>query len=400
MKIEHLAKEFLLVAACCRWPHSAERTDAVRNAAGEVRDWNRVLAITRRQRVEGLVHDGLGQASIEPPEPVAAALADAASEIARENLAHTAESLRLRRLFDGAGIGFLFLKGVPLGLLAYGNLGVKKAWDIDLLVAEDDVEQACALLGQAGYGRIKPGPEVSDSRFRTWVRINKESLWRSAAGLVVELHSGLVDNPSLLPSVTASSPAEEVEVAPGKTLPTLQRDALFAYLCVHGATHAWSRLKWIADVAALVRAGRGPDSEEAEAERLYRTSLDLGVGRCSAQALLLCEKLLATRLSLPLKRELESDYKTRMLVDMAVGAMAGPHAEVELDETVLGTVPIHLSHFMLGRGWRYKWQELRRKSVSPDDRMRLPLPRPLHFLYPLIAVPSWLLRRATGRPGG
>ena len=33
----------------------------------------------------------------------------------------------------------------------------------------------------------------------------------------------------------------------------------------------------------------------------------------------------------------------------------------ELDRLVLGTVPIHLSHFFLARGLRYKWSEAARK---------------------------------------
>ena len=83
-------------------------------------------------------------------------------------------------------------------------------------------------------------------------------------------------------------------------------------------------------------------------------------------------------------------------VRIALGAMAGRTGEIELDDTVLGTVPIHLSHFLLAPGWRYKAAEVRRKSLSHHDRATMPLPRPLHFLYPLLVVPSWLWRRFRG----
>jgi hypothetical protein len=47
------------------------------------------------------------------------------------------------------------------------------------------------------------------------------------------------------------------ELAPGVAVPTLATDALFAYICGHGAAHLWARLRWRADVAALL--AREPD---------------------------------------------------------------------------------------------------------------------------------------------
>jgi hypothetical protein len=70
--------------------------------------------------------------------------------------------------------------------------------------------------------------------------------------------------------------------------------------------------------------------------------------------------------------------------------------EEELDDTVFGTVPIHLSHFLLGRGLGYKLSEAGRKMQSRHDQVSMPLPRPLRFLYPLLLLPSWVWRRVRG----
>ena len=352
-------------------------------------DWARFFAVIRRQRVEGLASDALSRAGVSPPEPVASEIRQAATGIARSNLLFAAESRRIQRLFEEAGVPHLFVKGGSLDMLAYGTLALKKARDIDMIVAPDAIVQACALLADAGYERTIPGPEVSPDRFPTWVALCKETNWRHRqSGIIVELHTQLVDNPALLPGIGADSPSQLVEIGPGIRLPTLRTEELFAYLCVHGATHAWSRLKWIADVAALLS-----HMEPAEAERLYRASLDLQVGRCSAQALLLCHQLFDLALPPSLLAELRADRKTVWLAKVALATMAG---EEELDDTVLGTVPIHLSHFALGRGWRYKLAEANRKALSPYDRAAMPLPRPLHFLYPLLVLPSWLWRRIKG----
>ena len=157
---------------------------------------------------------------------------------------------------------------------------------------------------------------------------------------------------------------------------------------MHGAWHAWARIKWLVDIAALLS-----HESEAEIERLYRRSVELGAGRSSAQALLLCSMLLALPLPTSLQQELERDRVTRWLVAIALDAMAG-RGETELDDTVFGTVLMNLSHFLIGRGWRYKLFELGRKFRTPEDQIELPLPPSLHFLYPIIAIPRWVLRRA------
>lgn len=387
-----LSDEFLLAAACCRWPPGETRERAVQAAAGREIDWQRLVRIARRQRVEGLVSDALVRARVNVPAEVSEELSTQARKIAQQNLVFAAESRRLQAMFEESGLTFLFVKGVTLDILAYGSLGLKKARDIDMVVAPESLAPACVLLAEAGYERILPGAEVGEDQFQTWLQLCKETSWRHAhSGIIVELHNGLVDNPALLPGIDAHSPLQSVDIAPGIRLSTLAMDELFAYLCVHGATHAWSRMKWIADVAALLSA-----AGMAEVERLHRRSLDLGVGRCSGQALLLCETLFGFELPSGLSAQLRADASLRRLVRIALAAMGGRNVETELDDTVLGTVPIHLSHFLLAPGWRYKVSEARRKSLSHQDRATIPLPRGLHFLYPLLLVPSWLWRRVRG----
>jgi hypothetical protein len=357
-------------------------------ASGSI-DWRRFLLLVQRQRVEGLVNEALADAGADVPEAIGADIARIGAAVGAQNLFFAAESARLQRLLDDDGIRFLFVKGVTLAMLAYGTLATKKAFDIDLLVDPSQVLAASRTLVNAGYQLSIPGHDLSPQQFETWVTICKESLWiHQKTGMVVELHSSLVDNPRLMPNFSLKAQRAMVSVGSGIVLPTLQKDELFTYLCVHGAWHAWSRIKWLVDIAALLS-----QESEVEIQRLYRRSVELGGGRSSAQALLLGSRLLGLRLPAPLKRELERDRGTRWLVAIAMDAMAG-RGERELDDTVFGTVLMNFSHFLIARGWRYKLFELGRKFRTPEDQIELPLPAPLHFLYPIIAVPRWVLRRA------
>jgi hypothetical protein len=348
-----------------------------------------VLRIAQRHRVEGLVADGLKYAGIKTPSEVEIKLATEARRIARHGLDLAAESLRLKGIFETQGIDMIILKGVTLDILAYGGLGVKKAWDIDLLIDASNSEPACALLVEAGYERIIPGPELSDAQALNWLMLSKESLWRHRAkGFAVELHTGLADNPSLISAVSLRSPRQTVEFGPGMALTTFRDEELFAYLCAHGASHGWARLKWLADLAALLS-----NCSESEIESRYRQSLPLGAGRTSGQALLLCSLLLGLPIGDRLKHQLTQDAGTRWLVRVALGIMGGRHVEKELDDSVFGTIPIQLSHFFLAHGLRHKLAEVRQKCSAPYGRVLIALPKPLFFLYPLLLLPHWAWRR-------
>ena len=347
-----LPAEFRLLAACCRWPPGDADGDLLR-LSGLV-DWETFHAYAVRHRVEGLAYHALRRAGIGAP--VVERLGAAAAGIARDNLAGAAEAVRLHRLLADAGLPHLFVKGTTVAWLAYGTIALKRALDIDLLVKPDDYAEACALLAQAGYGCIDPGP-VPLERIKRRAEREKDSLWRHAeTQMLVDLHLRLTNNPVMLPSVAADSPTREVEVAPGAALPTLGEEELFAYLCVHGALSGWSRLKWAADLAALLSA-----RSAAEIGRLYRGALDIAPGRSAAQALLLCNRLFATPLTDRLEAELRADPLVARLEAAALRTMLLGGPRNELRKQRFGTARVHLATLFLRPGWRYKASELRRQ---------------------------------------
>jgi hypothetical protein len=304
--------------------------------------------------VEGLAFRGLREAGISAPD----ALAADARRVASQNLRFVAELLRLDAQFRVAGIDILFLKGVTLAKLAYGDPGVKSGIDIDILVAPDAVEAAAARLQAAGYGLVMPaaGHDTTGIVGR-WHAHAKESVWRHrASGTMLDLHTRLADNPALLPGVGMASPRQAVEIAPGRSVATLAPDALFAYLCVHGASSAWFRLKWPADVAALLAP-----APRAEIDRLYAVSQALGAGRAADQALLLARDLFGTRLSEELSRTLNARRASRYLAAVAQELLSD---EREVTARRFGTLQIHLSQLLLRRGLAFKAAEAKRQLLG------------------------------------
>lgn len=377
--------EFRLVCATCRWPREA-RDVAVREALGADLDWVKVAKIAKRQRVWGLVADALRTAQIPLPGEFADMLEKRAGQIARRNLASLAETKRLGRLLDAAGIDWITFKGLPLAIEAYGTLSIKMANDIDILVAPADAAQACALLRDAGYHRFSPGPEVSDEQVAAWMHVSKESGWKHPdLGLIVELHGRLMANPALLPQAGIASPRKQVAIAKGVTVPTLGDAILYPYLFAHGAHHGWFRLKWLADVAALI-VHAGPDGAEAR----YREAKAAGVGRCAAQGLLLANELLGLELHEAFRKELLADATHRRLLRVSLDCMGGRFEAEEHDSPWARTmVPVILAGLMLRRGPGYKWREIMSLAANPVDRAQGKLPRGLGFLYPVLGGVRW-----------
>lgn len=345
--------EFMLTLECCRWAFAGGHGGAVADLARQV-DWRRMAQIARRHRVHGHVWRCLRSLDAAVPDGTAGGLASEAALIAQQNLRAAHQSGLLLDAFTRAGLPLIFVKGLTLGRLAYPDPLTKMSLDIDMLVAADGVTTGAAVLRQLGYRLILPDAALKTGQLERWHRRRKESVWRSPDGVQLDLHSRLADNPDMLVGIDAGSPTQQVEVAPAILLPTLAPDQLFAYLCVHGASSAWFRLKWIADIAALLH-GHTPH----EVEQLYARSQSLGAGRAADQALLLADRAFGTLGGSALRQELARSTASRWLANAAWSQVTQERAPTE---RLLGTATIHFTQMFLrpgpGFALREAWRQV------------------------------------------
>ncbi len=347
-----LRAEFALLVECCRRNFSTFPAELSVEVPSGL-DWDAVVALSRRHRVQGLVWNALAQQADRLTAHAKDALSGDARSIAATNLAIAGECRELHQCFEQANIPLLFIKGLTVGALAYRSPLLKMGWDIDLLIDPGDLDAAAELLVGRGFTLRIPSKLIE---LRTWHRRSKESVWTRDGSVHVELHTSLADNDRLIPSINVHAPRQMVEVAPAISLPTLAEEELFAYLAVHGASSAWFRLKWISDFAALLH-GRSAQ----EIERLYRRSQRLGAGRAAGQALLLADKLFESLSPIPaLRKELASDRSTSRLCQAALRMMT--KGEDEPTEQRFGTLAIHWTQFLLAPSLDYKMSEARRQA--------------------------------------
>ncbi len=378
--------EFGLVAACCRPRALADFEAVLRAAAARSFDADQLLATAHAHRVEGFVEDGLRRIDFALPTAAQEILATRAARSCQQMLRNAADEIRVVREFREAGIEPLFVKGATLALIAYRSLTLKTSWDIDMLVAPESVPAARRLLVKAGYRLDLPGiddPGLIDVYFAR----NKETLWiNDVRRTSLELHSALVDAPAMLRGVGTASPVQSVAVAKGQTLTTLAPVELFTYLCVHGTSHRWERLKWLTDVAALVARDGAAEYHEA--------AIRLGAGRSAAVALRLCESVLAIPLDPAVSDRIDRSRASDWLVGSARDGLATCDAVDHDSVSGLSNALTKLrtkTVMVTGIGAKLATVGvLLDLSFTPE---RLAIPQSLLRLHALIWVPYRLLTR-------
>ncbi len=190
----------------------------------------------------------------------------------------TAELFRLLDLFAAQDIPTLVVKGPVLAMQAYGDPTMRSYSDLDLLVRQVDVRRATEALQAIGYQAVVSFRAIDAGKIPGQYLFSKPD-----ANLLVELHNDFTLRyfPRRLP--LAKFFERHVFVGlDGHEAPALALEDELIYICVHGATHFWGRLSWIADVAALVTRHAGLDWQNAEetakevgAERMLHTGLRL-----------------------------------------------------------------------------------------------------------------------------
>jgi hypothetical protein len=380
--------EFALVAACCRWPRTAATCAELDRLVRETIDWRDVLRIAERHRVVGLVHHALHAAGVPCPEDVGAIFARRSTAIARQNLALAAETVRLQNRFDAVGLPVIVLKGASLAQRAYGSTAFKHGRDIDLMVPQAQAFAALRLLEGDGYSLVDPARELTDGQRHAYIaRGYQMELIDAHRGARVELHWRLSENPHLLAGLEPFSGGQPVPLA-GGTVRTLGDADLFAYLCVHGANHFWFRLKWLADLDALLGS-----IDDAGLGAVYARAQAHGAGLCAGQALLLCELIFGRRLPGGLRDLLMRDRGVRRLAAIALGNMIGADPAAAPPRDGAQQAAEMRWRFLLGRGVSFLLAQCAISVTAPADVLRWPLPPALRFVYPLIRLPSWVLRR-------
>jgi hypothetical protein len=365
-------------------PTTAERMRALVQAGI---DWSYLVQAAFRHRVVPLLYLNLRTICPEfVPPPVLRQLQTAFQSNAVRNLTVTRELVRLLRLLQAQGIPAIPLKGPFLSVSLYGDLALRQFNDLDILVPEQHMPAARAVLVAQGYQphlSLVPAQEAARlHRLRYHYHLVHEK-----SGLILELHWGL-DAPYLaFPPAAACLWDRLVTVSfAGITVSSLPAVELLLFLCAHGAKHSWERLGWICDIAQFVRVHQDMDwtAIMAQAQQLRHQ-------RLLALGLSLANEFLGAVVPEQVLQFLQTDAvvpglvaKVRRQLDEAFVSPSG--TVVKRCMLLQHAIGEFYFHFQVKEGWRNKvyfcWHSALEATVVYWTLR--PLPPSLYGLYALL----------------
>lgn len=182
-----------------------------------------------------------------------------ARALARE-MDHHAHLAMLHRIDAALATPAIALKGALFAARYYDRPSARGTSDIDLLVAEDDVEHAIASLAAIGY-RIADSPEEIAWSLREHHHLHL--LHGEAPDLELHFHAyrgfGMTLRTELL--------AERSVLAEGfEAIRVPSPEDELVYLAVHAASHRFGRLGWLHDLRLVVER-MSPSAVETAAAR-------------------------------------------------------------------------------------------------------------------------------------
>jgi len=218
-------------------------------------DWRKVENIARLHDVGGLVYKNLRvlHADWPVPEGFLDFLKAHYFKTCFQNEAREKDFSKLLPGFAREGIPVLLLKGSAMLHTVYDDPGVRRACDIDLLVGDEDVPRAAAVLLEAGY--CSPGWERVAGEWIPGRDLHPPMFW-NIQGTVVEFHTHIIRprKGSVFDVKTFWDRAREVEFG-AEVVKVPSPEDMLLHQCLHvGFVHIYfsSALRDLRDIAELL----------------------------------------------------------------------------------------------------------------------------------------------------
>lgn len=379
---EHTRHDTALLLRLLRPPGSADFPGWPQAAHG---DWRGFARACDHHDVAPFIYCRLrGLAGITVPPGLLEHLRVRFLEISGRNY-HLAQKLvELISLLEEHQIPVLAYKGPTLAMIVYDDLALRSYSDLDVVIRPEHLLKAIGLMTGDGF-EITPvwwNPSQLENP-RYVARHHEIALRAPDKSYFVDLHWQLAGHEARAFRLDVDQVWSRIERVKlfQVDISTLCREDLFLALCCHGTCHRWGHLKWLLDVAELLRK-----NERLSWSRVEEMTRNRPLARASASvALLLARDLLEIAVPAEAERILSATERTRRV------------AAAIRDEIILrgrtswknwtaiwrlqGSSLALMRYFAIQSVWAFHHVFV---QVSPEERALVSLPERLEFLYHLI----------------
>jgi Uncharacterised nucleotidyltransferase len=345
-------REAALLLACARTHASLGDQERIRRLAAEPLDWVATEWLADAHGVLPLLAQRLeAHASGEISATVR-------SRLRQRMLVHAARSLVLTRALvdlltalSSRGILALPYKGQALAAVAYGSTVLRQPGDLDILVPDDQLARAHAVLLEHGFRDQLAGihPDARLSHYQ-------HAMIREGDTILVELHWAFAPRYFRFP-LSPQMLEREPLLLDSRQVETIAPADLLVVLCVHGGRHLWSRLGWIVDIAEILRA-----RPEVEWGTSLARATALGVRRMLLVGLGLARETLGAELPAALAQALSADHAALELTRRLETRLFQDHAG---ESALATTAKLHLA---MRERWRDRAAYALLGAITPSER--------------------------------
>jgi hypothetical protein len=273
------------------------------------------------------------------------------------------------------GIEVLPYKGVALAELAYGDIALRHAGDIDLLIRPQDFPRIRETVRELGY---TPHLTFLEAEERAYLKSGYECAFDGAAG------------PNLLEVQWAIQPsfyavdfdmdalfqrAVKITVA-GHSMKTLSSEDLLLVLSAHATKHVWGRLIWLCDIARIMALPALDWSWIASQAKA------LGIVRILRVTMLLANRLLGSTIPPAAQASVPEDSGALVLVD-EIQTHIVDEAAFNVESLAYFRLMMHLRERPLDR---LRFLQRLALTPGPSEWQAVRLPAPLFPLYRLVRL--------------
>ena len=383
-----LPREFLLLLALLRCTSKQEWEAEIDLFVPQSVDWQAFVALIDRHLVAPLVHNQLGNWGPDfVPDHVHSQIHDRYRSNGLHALLLASEFTRLSKLFETNDIAVLPLKGFALAVQVYGDLSMRHAGDLDVLVSPRDADGAAELLRGNGYVNIDSSLEhTAYQKERIKQFRNHFVYWNQKKRIRLELHWRLLEARHLYNvGFDELFTRAQTIVVGDRQLKVMSMEDTLLFALAHGASHAWNHLFWLCDVSRILRQGSGLDWD-----RVATLAAQLSISRPLAQGLILSHLLLHTSLADEVVAVTERDPVIQRLVETAIQAI---RRQDPFPATLTGRIQDVRYQLKLSSSFAYKLDHVGSRLLDIEGWDSVPLPNALFPLYYLLGPLTWIGRR-------
>ncbi len=377
-----------LLCHCARHEIDPERAKRIVALQEQDLNWANLLQMAARHHILPLLYSNLTK--ITPnhiPKSIHSVLRDHYFANVVQNGQKTKELLKLLKVFQAHAIPVIPYKGAILSTILYGDPLLRHYSDLDLIIFKNNLVQVEELLVGHGYQIQWPNEE------KAWALKHHFHLpFKNEGNKVnIEIHWGFT-RPFWSFPIDLEQLWERIQPVAlgGQTVPSFHREDLLLLLCVHGAKDDWCRLKWISDIAELLRLNQDLNWQAViEQAKKLRSTRILYLG------LLLAKDLLDGPLPAEIWEKVQSDSvalelgNQRLRYLFTEQPLKGEYRKKrssyysKLREKTKDKIPVFL-HFLLLDSLSAINPILSIFRPNAKDREMVDLPRSLSFLYYLV----------------